>query len=77
MYLFWITAVLSLLLSKLNVVVINPATDETVQTQNFFSVDGLYWFIENVINNFTSFPPLGMVLVMAAGRHPIAGIICA
>ena len=65
-YLFWFTAVLSFVLSKLNVMVINPATEKTVQVQNFFSVGGLYWFLGNLITNFTSFPPLGMVLVMTA-----------
>ena len=66
MYLFWFTAILSFVLSKLNVTVINPATDKTVQVQSFFSVEGLYWFLGNLISNFTSFPPLGMVLVMTA-----------
>jgi aminobenzoyl-glutamate transport protein len=77
MYLFWFTALLSLLLSKLNVTVINPATNETVTIQNFFSIDGLYWFIGNLITNFTSFPPLGMVLVMtvAVGLCEESGLI--
>ncbi len=66
MCLFWITAVLSLILSQFNVSVINPANDELVTVQNFFTVDGLYWFLANLITNFTSFPPFGMVLVMTA-----------
>lgn len=66
MWLFWIIAVLSLILSKFNVSVINPANDELVTVQNFFSIDGLYWFLANLITNFTTFPPLGMVLVMTA-----------
>ena len=64
MFLFVITAVVSLLLSALNVAVVNPASAETIRVKNFFSVDGLYWFLTNMILNFTSFPPLGLVLVM-------------
>lgn len=66
MTLFWITAVLSLILSLFKVSFINPANDEVVFVQNFFSTGGLYWFLGNLITNFTSFPPLGMVLVMTA-----------
>ena len=77
MYLFWITAVLSLILSKLHVSFINPANDETVLIQNFFSIDGLYWLLGNVITNFTSFPPLGLVLIMtvAVGLCEESGLI--
>ncbi len=66
MYLFVITAVLSLILSKFNVLVINPTTNSELYVKNFFSVDGLYWFLGKMISNFTSFPPLGLVLVMTA-----------
>ncbi len=66
MYLFVITAVLSLILSKFNVLVINPTTNSELYVKNFFSVDGLYWFLGKIISNFTSFPPLGLVLVMTA-----------
>ena len=77
MFLFVITAVVSLLLSALNVAVVNPASAETIRVKNFFSVDGLYWFLTNMILNFTSFPPLGLVLVMtvAVGFCEESGLI--
>ncbi len=77
LWLFVITAVLSLIFSLLNVTVINPASLEEVHVQNFFSREGLYWFLGNMINNFTSFPPLGLVLVMtvAVGFCEESGLI--
>ena len=76
-YLFWITAILSFILYKFNVSVINPASDTVVHVKNFFSVDGFYWFLGNLISNFTSFPPLGLVLVMtvAVGLCEESGLI--
>lgn len=77
MWLFLITAVLSLILSLLNVSVFNIATESQVSVKNFFSVDGLYWLLTNMITNFTSFPPLGIVLVMsvAVGFCEESGLI--
>lgn len=77
MYLFWLTAILSLVLSLMKVSIVNPASDETIWVQNFFSIDGLYWFLGNIITNFTSFPPLGLVLVMtvAVGLCEESGLI--
>ncbi len=77
MYLFWIVAVLSLILSLMGTSVVNPASGETVQVQNFFSIEGLYWFLGNLITNFTSYPPLGLVLTMtvAVGLCEESGLI--
>ncbi|MBR6966510.1 MAG: AbgT family transporter [Clostridia bacterium] len=75
--LFAITAVLSLGLSLAGVTVTQPATGTEMPIRNFFSREGLYWFLENMIPNFTSFPPLGIVLVMtmAVGICEEAGLI--
>ncbi len=75
--LFVITAVLSLVLSLAHVSVIQPATGSETPIRNFFSQEGLYWFLGNMIPNFTSFPPLGIVLVMtmAVGICEEAGLI--
>ena len=75
--LFVITAVLSLVLSLARVSVIQPATGAEMTIRNFFSQEGLYWFLGNMIPNFTSFPPLGIVLVMtmAVGICEEAGLI--
>lgn len=66
MYLFVIVAIISFILSKLNVVVINPTTNSELYVKNFFSVEGLYWFLGKMIPNFIQYPPLGLVLVMTA-----------
>ncbi|MCR5343795.1 MAG: AbgT family transporter [Butyrivibrio sp.] len=63
--LFLITAVLSAVLSMLHVSVYNPATEIETTINNFFSNEGLYWFLCNMVTNFTTFPPLGIVLVMS------------
>lgn len=77
MYLFVITALISLILSLFHVSFYNPASETTVPIRNFFSVDGMYWFMGNMISNFTSFPPLGLVLVMtvAVGLCEESGLV--
>ncbi|WP_026511437.1 AbgT family transporter [Butyrivibrio sp. LC3010] len=65
MVLFVITAVFSLLFSVFNVKVINPTSMEEIYVRNFFTKEGMYWLLENMITNFISFPPLGIVLVMS------------
>ena len=65
-FLFALTAVISLALSLAGVTVTHPATGIVMQIRSFFSRDGLYWFLEHMISNFTSFAPLGLVLLMTA-----------
>jgi aminobenzoyl-glutamate transport protein len=50
---------------------------EEIYVKNFFSKEGLYWFLEHMISNYTSFPPLGLVLVMtvAVGFCEESGLI--
>lgn len=67
MFLFALVAVLSLVVSATGASVINPANGEAVQAQNFFSVAGLHWFLNNMVTNFTGFAPLGLVLTMTLG----------
>lgn len=66
LFLFALTAVLSLILGLAGVAVTHPASGAVLQIRNFFSRDGLYWFLEHMISNFTSFAPLGLVLLMTA-----------
>ena len=75
--LFALTAVLSLILSLAGASVVHPATGAETPVRNFFSREGLYWFLENMISNFTSFPPLGIVLVMtmAVGICEESGLV--
>ena len=35
--------------------------------QNFFTVEGLHWFLSNMVKNFTGFAPLGLVITMTLG----------
>ncbi len=45
----------------------DPASGKLVEAQNLMSGDGLRRFVENMVNNFASFAPFGMVLVMLMG----------
>ena len=62
-----IVVLISWLCSALGVQAVNPATQETVVTQNLFSAWGIQYLWSNVITNFSGFAPLGMVLVAVIG----------
>lgn len=47
------------ILSALNVGVQNPTDGSRVVVKNLLSVEGLHWFLPNVIKNFSGFAPLG------------------
>lgn len=66
-FLFAFVAVLSFIVSLTGASVVNPANGETVVAANFFSVEGLHWFLNNMVSNFTDFAPLGLVLTMTLG----------
>ncbi|WP_110111932.1 AbgT family transporter [Bacillus sp. CGMCC 1.16541] len=69
--LFFILTVLILISSfiagKLGVSAINPATKEKIEAVNLLSRDGLVKILSEMVNNFMSFPPLGLVLVVMLG----------
>lgn len=65
--LFAITAILSLILSVANVEMVHPTTGDVVTVNNFFSRDGIVWFVKNMVTNFTGYAPFGLVLVMTVG----------
>ncbi len=69
--LFAILAVLVILASwvasQMGVSVRHPATGEIVQPVNLLSIDGLHRILTGLVNNFTSFAPLGTVLVALIG----------
>lgn len=62
--LFLITLILSALMSEWVEPVRHPATDELVQIRSLLSWDGLRFMVTGAVTNFTSFRPLGLVLVM-------------
>jgi len=47
--------------------VVQPHTGEMLLVQNMLSPEGVRWTLRNVVSNFTSFAPLGMVLVAMLG----------
>lgn len=65
--LFLVTAVLSAVFSLLNVQMAHPTTGELVTVNNFFSRDGIVWFVKHMVTNFTGYAPFGLVLVMTIG----------
>ena len=58
---------LSLLGSLLGWSGAHPATGEPVGVQNLASRDGLHWIILETVRNYTSFAPLGIVMVALLG----------
>ena len=69
--LFLILALLALIASWLAYIfgseAINPATGEVVQPVNLLSRDGLHYILDSMVDNFTGFAPLGIVLVAMLG----------
>ncbi|WP_156291910.1 AbgT family transporter [Oceanobacillus salinisoli] len=57
----------SFIASLFNFKATNPATGEVVEAVNLLSGEGLALIISESINNFSAFPPLGMVLVVMIG----------
>ena len=66
-WLFLFTAIIGTIATVAGVSLINPASGEAVVSQNFFSADGLDWFLNNMVKNFTGFAPLGLVITMTLG----------
>lgn len=62
-----IVIVLSWITSQFGVSVAHPGTGETVTPVNLLSVDGLHRILTGLVTNFTSFAPLGTVLVALIG----------
>ena len=67
MWLFLFIAFLSLIFSMLGVSVTSPSDGSEVVVQNFFSQEGLSWFLKSVTTNFSGFASLGLVLSMTLG----------
>lgn len=69
--LFLILAVLVTILSMIayyfDYTAIHPVNDETIHPKNLLSGDGIRWIYTNIVKNFVSFPPLGLVLAVMIG----------
>lgn len=46
---------------------IHPVTNEIIHPKNLLSGDGIRWIYTNIVKNFVSFPPLGLVLAVMIG----------
>jgi len=70
-FLFALLAMLVIVISGItslfSIEVIHPGTGETIRPVNLFSVEGLHKILTGMVKNFTSFAPLGTVLVALLG----------
>ena len=62
-----VVLVLSAIAASLGVQVRHPGTGDTIRVVNLLSVPGLHRILTNLVTNFTSFAPLGTVLVALLG----------
>ena len=68
---------LSALVAQFDIVVAHPATGETIRPVSLLTVDGLHRILTSLVTNFTSFAPLGTVLVamIGIGVAEVSGLI--
>jgi aminobenzoyl-glutamate transport protein len=59
--------VLSWVMSRFTISVIHPGTGATIEPVNLLSIPGLHRILTQMVSNFTSFAPLGTVLVSLLG----------
>ena len=65
--LIFLVLIISWLAGVLNVTAVHPGTQEEINAINLLSSDQLQRIFVNMTTTFTSFPPLGMVLVVMLG----------
>ena len=66
-WLFLFTAIIGAVFTMTGLTLVNPSSGEAVASSNLFSTEGLHWFLDNMIKNFTGFAPLGLVISMTLG----------
>lgn len=62
-----LVALASALLASLGVTAINPKTQEVVVVKSLISGNGLVYILTSMVDNFISFPPLGLIIVVMFG----------
>lgn len=67
LYLTVFVLLLSAIVSALGIEAAHPVTKETIQSSNLLSLKGLHLILTDMVKNFTSFAPLGTVLVAMLG----------
>lgn len=65
--------VISGITSLFEIEVVHPGTGELIRPVNLFSVEGLHRILKDMVTNFTSFAPLGTVLVSLLGIGVMEG----
>ena len=58
---------LTALLGALDITAVHPLTDDTITARSLLDGDGLRYLFTTLVGNFTSFAPLGVVLVAMLG----------
>ncbi|ROP61992.1 aminobenzoyl-glutamate transport protein [Enterobacter sp. BIGb0383] len=66
-YLIVVLMLATAVLSWFGVSARNPVDGSPVAVKNLLSVEGLHWFLPNVIKNFSGFAPLGAILALVLG----------
>ncbi len=57
-------AIISAIMSSLDLNIIHPVSSETVNIRNLISGEGLVYILQSTVSNFINFKPLGLVLCM-------------
>jgi aminobenzoyl-glutamate transport protein len=66
-YLCGFIAVISAITTLLNLSATHPITGELISAKNLISAEGLHFILQNTATNFTSFAPVGSVLLAILG----------
>ena len=74
-----VIVVLSGIAASTGLEVVHPGTGETIRPVSLLTVDGLHRILVEMVTNFTSFAPLGTVLVamLGIGVMEASGLIAA
>lgn len=78
LFILWFIIIgISFFISKLGISVVHPGTGKTIEVVNLLSEEQIRLFLTNIINNFITFKPLGLVLItiMGIGIAEKVGII--
>lgn len=73
-YLAALIIIISAIVAQFDVSVAHPGTGEDVVARSLLSGEGLLFAIDSMLENFTGFAPLGLVLVMMLGIGVAQGV---
>lgn len=62
-----VVAIISMFAYYFDYTASHPVSNETIHPKNLLSGEGIRWIYTNVVKNFVSFPPLGLVLAVMVG----------